>query len=113
MRGNMIGFEISLNDTLVATVGANDIISLNAVLAACGDLSGKDPLVTYMTAIAMANGKTEETFRHDRWEIVSSNNPLSVGDKIGIRIVETDAPTAPDVSEEIEREEDAEHQPEA
>jgi len=103
----MIGFEIKVNDKIAATVGARDLIALNAVLAVCGDPSTPEATsVTYMTAIAMANGSSKETMRMDRWEVAPCGRSFLIGDTVTIRIVEIDRTSKPDASEEMDREED-------
>ncbi|MHA3771510.1 hypothetical protein ACXR0O_08230 [Verrucomicrobiota bacterium sgz303538] len=103
----MIAFEISRNGQVLAVVGRHDLIGLNAVLMACGDLNGcnGDTLFVNMTALGCARGPTENTTMHHTWSIASAEGSFDVGDTLSIRIIRTEFPTPPTTSEELENEE--------
>ena len=105
-REKMIGFEISHNGKTLAVVGAGDLIALNAVLMACGDLSGRPDVVRLfiMNVLGFAKGSNENTTLHHTWNVNPENGEFVVGDTIRIRIVETMKATPPTSSQELENE---------
>ena len=102
----MIGFEISHNGKILAIVGAENLIGLNTVLMACGDLSGKPDAVRLfiLTVLGMAKGSCENTTIHHTWNSNPTKGEFDIGDTIQIRIVETMEATPPTSSQELENE---------
>src|SRR5712671_3003454 len=101
----MIAFEISRSGQMLAVVGARDLIGLHAVLMACGDLSGSEGVVPFlsMTALGSAKGSRENTTMHYTWNIAPTEQ-FDVGDTLSIRIIRTESPTSPTTSQELENE---------
>ena len=109
----MIGFEISRNGNVLAITGGDNLIGLNAVLAACGDLSISGGVqVLYMTVLGTAKGTKENTTLHHTWDVAPAGlDTFKVGDSITIRIVEGGKVSVPTSSQELENEKNEPAQP--
>ena len=112
----MIGFEISNNGKVLTIVGGKDLFGLNAVLMACGELSGRSDKgrVLFMKAMGMAKGPSGQTTIHHAWDISDpEKDTFKVGDSITIRIIETDQTSQHTSTQELENDEEDAEPPDA
>jgi len=99
----MIAFEISRNGQVLAVAGAQDLVGLYTTLMACGDLSGTDGMSHFfVNAIGHGKGPRENTITNHTWDMAPIAGEFQVGDTLSIRVIQTDSPTLPTTSLEIE-----------
>ena len=102
----MIAYEISHNGKVIAVVGAKDLIGLNAVLMACGELNGASDAVRLfnVTALGVAKGSRKNTTLHHTWTVEPTKGRFDVGDTVTVRIVNAEKVSAPSSTQELENE---------
>ncbi len=103
----MHGLEITLNGKRTIVAGGPRMISLNAVVAAYGQLSDETKNGASPFGGLSVMGVAEAT-SHEKQKMITWNNEedLKPGDEIVIRFIEIDEPTKPTEVSEIEAEQD-------
>jgi hypothetical protein len=101
----MIAFEISKNGQLLGVAGAPELAGLNAVLTACGDMSGLLSAFYDITAFGVAKGTGENSTRQYRWA-VQREDGIQVGDTLTIRIIRTDSSAPPTSIHDLQLDQD-------
>lgn len=96
----MIAFEVSRNGKRVCVAGAEDLAVLSTIISAGGKLGpktmprrdGDTSADVYLSVGGLTRRKDPKKDVHVDWESVT---PLSLGDVIQVRIVETDTVDKP------------------
>jgi hypothetical protein len=111
----MIALRVTLNGRLICTAGAEDLAVLNTIVTAAGNLGvltkrQRDEPPDLYLSIGGLTGRIESSDEHLRW---TEQQPLSVGDRIEVEILDTenvDAPTqARPMDAERQKQKEREH----
>jgi hypothetical protein len=106
----MIALRVKLNGTLLCVAGADDLSVLNTIVNAVGNLGPKtkkrrdEPPDVYLSVGGLTS-RLEGLDEHLRW---AGEQPLRMGDRVEVEIVETSDVDAPTERKKAEREEERE-----
>jgi hypothetical protein len=106
----MIALRVKLNGTLLCVAGADDFSVLNTIVNAVGNLGSRtkkhrdEPPDVYLSVGGLTS-RLEGPDEHLRW---AEQQPLQMGDKVEVEIIETSNVDEPTARKKAEREDERE-----
>jgi hypothetical protein len=106
----MIALRVKLNGTLLCVAGADDLSVLNAIVNAVGNLGidtkkRRDEPTDIYLSVGGLTSRLEGDDEHLRW---AEQQPLAIGDKIEVEVLEINIVDEPTARKPAEREDERE-----